>query len=156
MTLFKSLCAAALLVPVVSFAQNAEFTNPQSIHKPFGYTHVVSVPANQKMVFISGQLGISQEGKLVGKPGDFKAQAQQAFQNLDTALKAVGAKWEHVVKINMYLTDVKTQLPLLRDVRDSFVNTQNPPASTTVQIPRLVTDGALFEIDATVIMPESK
>lgn len=129
-----------------------EFANPAGIAKPFGYSHTVTVPQGVKTVFISGQLGLDKNGKLIGK--DFKSQAQQAFQNLDIAIQAVGAKWENVVKINMYATDLKTQMSDLRTVRDSFVNVKNPPASTTVQIPRLVVDGALFEIDAVVVLPE--
>lgn len=52
------------------------------------------------------------------------------FENLKNALAAVGAGFEHVVKLNNYLTDIRAQLPLYRDVREGYVSTTNPPAST--------------------------
>ncbi len=150
----KVVCALLTVAAACSAgAQTAHFSNPPSIAKPFGYSHVAVVPGGQKMIFVAGQLGFLPDGKMAGEAGDFKAQAQQAFKNVDAALKAAGAKWENVVKINMYVTDVKSQMPLLRQVRDGFVNTSAPPTSTTVEIPRLVIDGALFEIDAVAVLP---
>lgn len=129
------------------------FSNPPAIAKPMGYTHVVEVAGPHRTVYISGQLGLGRDGKLVGAPGDFRAQARQAFENLKAALDSVGGRFEHIVKINMYLTDMEGQLPVLREVRDSYVNTAAPPASTTVQISRLALPDALFEIEAIVILP---
>jgi enamine deaminase RidA (YjgF/YER057c/UK114 family) len=111
------------------------------------------VPGGQRIIFVAGQLGFLPDGKMAGDPGDFKAQAHQAFKNVDAALIAAGAEWKHVVKINMYVTDAESQIPLLRQVRDSFVNTSAPPTSTTVEISRLVVEGALFEIDAVAVLP---
>lgn len=143
----------ALFIAEGVTAQNVKFSNPSGIAPPSGYSHVAVVPAGQRTVFVAGQLGFLPNGKMAGESGDFKAQAHQAFKNVELALESVGAKWENVVKINMYMTDARNQLPLLREVRDSFVNTSAPPTSTTVEIPRLVVDGALFEIDAIAIIP---
>lgn len=154
MQFLKLVCAAMTLIAAGSaYAQSANFANPPGIAKPFGYSHVAIVPAGQRTVFVSGQLGFLPDGKMAGAPGDFRAQAHQAFQNLKVALESAGAQWENVVKINMYVTDTRTQLPLLREVRDSFVNTGAPPASTTVEVSRLVVEGALFEIDAVAVVP---
>lgn len=133
--------------------QKVKFYNPDDIAKPFGYSHIAVVSSGKNTAYISGQLGFLPNGKMAGEVGDFKAQAYQAFKNIEKALIAVGAEWKDVVKINMYLTDVKNQMSILREVRDSFVNTKNPPASTTVEVSRLVVDGALFEIDAIVVIP---
>jgi enamine deaminase RidA (YjgF/YER057c/UK114 family) len=44
-------------------------------------------------------------------------------------------------------------LPIYRDVRDSYVNAANPPASTTVEVSKLAIDGALYEVEAVVMLP---
>jgi enamine deaminase RidA (YjgF/YER057c/UK114 family) len=121
------------------------FINPASIHAPRGYTHVVEAAGPGRIVCIAGQLGVDPAGNMAG---DFRGQAVQAFENLKTALAAVGGRFEQVVKINMYFTDIDTQLPIAREVRDSYVKTAAPPASTAVQISKLARDGALFEIEA--------
>jgi enamine deaminase RidA (YjgF/YER057c/UK114 family) len=128
---------------------NVRFLNPDSMAKPPGYTHVVEVTGPGRTVYFAGQLGRS--GKLV--EGDFRAQTVQAFENLKLALASVGASFEHVVKLNNYLVDIKTNIPALREVRDRYINTASPPASTTVGVPQLARDGALFEVEAIAVLP---
>src|SRR5271157_2236375 len=110
------------------------FINPASIHAPRGYTHVVEATGPGRIVYIAGQLGVDPAGNMAG---DFRGQAVQAFENLKSALAAVGGTFEHVVKVNMYFTDIDTQLPIAREVRDAYVNTAAAPASTAVQISKL-------------------
>jgi enamine deaminase RidA (YjgF/YER057c/UK114 family) len=133
-------------------AANLRFLNPETMSKPPGYTHVVEITGPARIVYIAGQLGLDRDNKLVGAPGDFRAQATQAFENLKAALAAIGAHMDQIVKINNYLTDIG-HLPIFREVRDKYLNTAAPPASTTVQISKLARDGALFEIEAVVAMP---
>jgi enamine deaminase RidA (YjgF/YER057c/UK114 family) len=97
-------------------------------------------------VYIAGQVALDPTGALVG-PGDIRAQTRQVFQNLQAALQAVGVGFEQVVKLNYYLVDA-TQLPVVREVRDEFINTHQPPASTAVEVRRLVRDDLLIEVDA--------
>src|SRR5262245_24146680 len=98
------LAAVLVLVPVVAMAQ-VKPTNPPTLSKPTGYTHVVEVTTPGKMVYISGQIALDKDGMLVGA-GDMKAQAEQVFKNLDAALKAAGATFGDVVKMNTYITDM--------------------------------------------------
>jgi enamine deaminase RidA (YjgF/YER057c/UK114 family) len=137
----------------MSAAPNLRFLNPPALGKPPGYSHVVEVMGPGRTVYIAGQLGLDASGKLAGAPGDFRAQAIQAFENLKVALAAVGAGFEHVVKVNNYLTDIAAQIPIFREVRDRYINTKQPPASTTVQIGKLARDGALIEIEVVAILP---
>jgi enamine deaminase RidA (YjgF/YER057c/UK114 family) len=127
--------------------------NPSAISKPTGYSHVVEVMGPGRTVYVAGQLGLNADGWLVGGPNDFRAQAIQTYENLKAALAAVGAGFEHVVKLTNYLTDLHTQLPIFREVRDRYVRTELPPASTTVQIARLAREGALIEIEAIAVLP---
>ena len=109
----------------------ANFLNPEAMHRPSGYTHVVEVIAGRP-VYIAGQVALDRTGTVVG-PGDIRAQARQVFDNLQAALRSVGASFEQVVKLNYYLLDA-AHLPAVREVRDQYVNTAQPPASTAVEV----------------------
>ena len=125
------------------------FINPQTLGKPPGYTHVVEVTAPGRIVYIAGQLGVDRDGKVVG---DFRRQAVQTFENLKTALAAVGAQFRHVVKFNNYLVD-RAHLPTFREVRDGYLAENDRPASTTIAISGLAREGALIEIEAVAVLP---
>ena len=125
------------------------FINPQALGRPPGYTHVVEVTAPGRIVYIAGQLGVDRDGKVVG---DFRRQAVQTFENLKTALAAVGAQFQHVVKLNNYLVD-RAHLPTFREVRDSYLAENDRPASTTIAISGLAREGALIEIEAVAVLP---
>jgi enamine deaminase RidA (YjgF/YER057c/UK114 family) len=125
------------------------FINPPALRKPPGYTHVVEVTAPARIVYIAGQLGVDGDDKVVG---DFRRQAVQTFENLKTALAAVGAQFRHVVKFNNYLVD-RGNLPTFREVRDSYLAKNARPASTTIAISGLAREGALIEIEAVAVLP---
>ena len=129
-----------------------KFLNPDAIHTPRGYTHVVTVAGGGKMVFISGQVGYSKDLQLVG-PGDLRAQARQAFQNVAAALSAAGATFKDVVKMNTYVVNYKTSdLALIGEARREFLPRENPPASTLVGVQALAVDGILIEIEAIAVV----
>jgi len=119
---------------------------PQSV----GYTQMVEVTGS-KMLYLSGQIAIDPGGQVVGA-GDLHAQTQQVFENLKAGLAAAGATFDHVVKLQLFLLDI-TQIQIVRDVRDRYVNTQLPPASTAVEVRRLFRDELLIEIDAIAALP---
>jgi enamine deaminase RidA (YjgF/YER057c/UK114 family) len=125
------------------------FINPPALRKPPGYTHVVEVTAPARIVYIAGQLGVDGDDKVVG---DFRRQAVQTFENLKTALAAVGAQFRHVVKFNNYLVD-RVHLPTFREVRDGYLAEKDRPASTTIAISGLAREGALIEIEAVAVLP---
>jgi enamine deaminase RidA (YjgF/YER057c/UK114 family) len=128
---------------------SANFINPETVHPPFGYSHVVEVTAGRP-VYIAGQVALDPTGALVGA-GDIRAQTRQVFDNLRAALEAVGAGFEQVVKLNFYLVDA-THLPVIREVRDQYVNTRQPPASTAVEVRRLFREDALIEVEAVAVI----
>ena len=133
-------------------AANVRFLNPNTLAKPPGYTYVVETSGPGRTVYIAGQLGLDLDNKLVGGPGDFRAQATKAIENLKAALASVGAGIKDVVKINNYLTDM-AHIGIFREVRDQAFNMAAPPASTTVGISQLARPGALFEIEAIAVLP---
>jgi enamine deaminase RidA (YjgF/YER057c/UK114 family) len=127
------------------------FLNPPALAAPRGYTHVVEVPAGSRLVYLSGQVPLDSAGNVVGS-GDFRAQAEQVFANLDRALAAAGATFADVVKLNFYVRDV-SRLADLRAVRDRHVNRAAPPGSTLVEVSRLFRDDVLLEVEAVAAVP---
>jgi enamine deaminase RidA (YjgF/YER057c/UK114 family) len=122
------------------------FRAPEGL-APAGYSHAVT--GRGRWVATAGQVALDEAGKLVG-PGDFEAQARQVFANLGRALAAAGASFADVIKLNYYLTDISL-LPVVRTIRDEYVDTARPPASTAVQVSALAMPELLIEIEAWAI-----
>jgi enamine deaminase RidA (YjgF/YER057c/UK114 family) len=131
-------------------AANIRFINPEGLVRSPAYTQVVEVAAPGRTVYISGQLGTAPDGKLAGR--DFRAQAEQVFENLATALASVGAGFFDIVKIGSYLADI-AHLPILREVRALHLNPTSPPVSTTIAVSGFALPGALLEIEAIAVVP---
>ena len=129
---------------------NIRFSNPDAIAKPPGYSHVVEVTGPGRTVYFAGQLGIDKSGRM---GANAREQIEIAFENVKAALASVGAGFEHVVKLNNYVVNIGTNLAHYRKVRDRYVNTASPPASTTVGVPELARQGALFEVEAIAVLP---
>ncbi len=146
---------AALLVSSIGAAAQTEHINPKGLAAPHGYTHVVAAKPG-KIVFISGQVAMDAQGHLVGKD-DLKAQTKQVFENLKTALAAAGATFDDVTKITWYLRGYDPKdLSTLREVRDSYVSKEHPPASTLVGVSSLFQPDYLLEVDAVAVVPEKR
>ncbi len=126
------------------------FLNPTALAPPAGYSHV-AVASGGTIVFLSGQVATDREGKLVGA-GDLAAQTRQVFENLRAGLEAAGTDFAHVAKLTFYVTDA-SKIAVVRGIRDAFVDTRHPPASTAVEIRRLVREEFLIEVDAVAVVP---
>ena len=119
---------------------------------PGGYAQYVEIDlGTARIMVISGQVAIDAEGKVIGK-GDFELQAESIFIAIKSLLEKAGGTTANLIKLNTYLTDL-SDLPLFKKIRDRYINTLNPPASTTIQISRLVKDELLLEIEATAVIP---
>jgi enamine deaminase RidA (YjgF/YER057c/UK114 family) len=78
--------------------EHIEFLNPSTLAAPAGYSHMAKVTGGQT-IYLAGQIALDASRNLVGRD-DFRAQAVQVFENIKTALAAVGADFSHVVKLN--------------------------------------------------------
>jgi enamine deaminase RidA (YjgF/YER057c/UK114 family) len=130
-------------------AAHVRFINPEGLVRPPTYTQVVEVVAPGRTIYISGQLGTDRDGKLAA--GDFRAQAEQVFRNLQAALAAVDASFADIVKLNSYLAHI-TDLPILRDVRARYFDAAALPASTTLEVAKFARKEALLEIEAVAVL----
>jgi enamine deaminase RidA (YjgF/YER057c/UK114 family) len=120
---------------------------PPGVAAGVGYSQIVT--GTGRFVAIAGQVAVDETGKLVGA-GDPAAQARQVFENLRRCLRAVGADFDDVLSFTIYVTDI-AHVSAIRAVRDTVIDTANPPASTVVQVVALANPGLLMEIQAQAV-----
>jgi reactive intermediate/imine deaminase len=120
------------------------YVRPDGLPPVNGYSHAVAFSG--RMIAVSGQVPLDGQGRLAGRD-DPRAQVRQVFDNLTAALAAAGTSMEHVVKLTVYLTDL-ADLDTFRQVRDEYISLAQPPASTLVQVSKLVNPAFRIEIDA--------
>jgi reactive intermediate/imine deaminase len=103
------------------------------------------------LVFISGQAGVDDEGRI--KEG-FDAQADQAFRNLYRALKSAGSSLRQVAKVTIFLTSMEN-FPKIVELRRKWFSPPYP-ADTIVEVSALYSPEAMIEIEAIAVAPEEK
>lgn len=109
------------------------------------YCHVVRA---DKTIWVSGAIGVAPDGTV---PADVGKQAEIALASIDACLKAAGAGVEHVVKVNVYLTDIHDRAAI-NPARERYFGVHRP-ASTLVGVTALVLPDAKVEIEATAVLP---
>ena len=128
-----------------------ELLNPAGLSVPTGYTHVV-VAAPGKLAFISGQVSLNANGEVVGE-GDLRAQATQVYTNLKTALAALGASFNDVIKLNTYVVNLQPEhAAILREARQTQMPQVPPPASTLVGVTGLARKEFMIEVEAVAVV----
>jgi enamine deaminase RidA (YjgF/YER057c/UK114 family) len=125
-----------------------EYLNPKEMGAaPKFYTHAVTAAGAGKLVYVSGQVSWDASGKVVGK-GDMRAQSEQVFGNVTAALRAAGAKWDDVIKMNGYMVGMDgPRVDAYREVRGKYLVAGKLPASTLVGVERLVHPDLLLEVE---------
>jgi len=128
------------------------YINPDGVSKPGAYTHVVAAQGS-RLVFISGQVALDKDGNLAG-PGDLGRQAEQVFENLKSCLASVGATFADVTKMTTFIVSYRPSVDraILGAVRQRYLPSENPPASTLVGVQSLATPEIMIEIEATVVL----
>jgi 2-iminobutanoate/2-iminopropanoate deaminase len=104
------------------------------------------------LLFISGQAAIDDEGRIVGS-GNFDAQAKQAFENLDRALRAGGSSLRNVVKVTIFLTDM-SYFDRIVELRGKYFSPPYP-ADTIVEVSSLYSKEAMIEIEAIAVADDA-
>ena len=127
-----------------------KFINPEGMVRPGTYTPVVATRGGRTL-YVAGQVAQDGKGAIVG-PGDLAAQAEQVYKNVGLALKGAGATFDDVVKINVYVVNLKPEhRDLMGKVRARHVNKDNPPASTLVGVTALAKPEYLVEVEAIAV-----
>ena len=114
------------------------------------FSHYTDAVRAGQLLFVSGCIAVDADGNLVGG-SDVVAQTHKVFENLGATLAAGGASFGDVVKVTVYLTDIDDRAAI-NPVRHQFFG-EARPASTLIEIGKLVLPGAKVEIDAVAAVP---
>lgn len=127
--------------------------NPETLFpsQPFGFTQVVTTQGG-KLVHVSGQTAWDKEMKIVG-PGDLKAQARQALENVRLALAAAGATPADVVRLRAYVVNYKPEdVATITDSWKEFFPAGKYPAATLLGVQALAVPDFLIEVEVTAVV----
>ena len=112
------------------------------------YSPIVRCPAQQDLVFVSGQLPVGEGGEL--EPGGVGGQVAAALRNALAVAASAGAGAKDVVKVTVYTTDLSDMEALNRAYVEVLGGAR--PARTTLEVSRLP-KGALVEVDLIATVP---
>lgn len=110
-----------------------------------GYSRAVKVGNH---IYVTGTVGANADGTY---PGDMASQARRSLLIIEAALNALGAELKHVVRTRMYVKDVSRWQEVAEVHGDLFHNVR--PATTIVEVARLIDEEALIEIEADAYLP---
>jgi enamine deaminase RidA (YjgF/YER057c/UK114 family) len=130
------------------------FRNPATFAPPVGFSHVVEVRGDS-LAFIAGQVPRDSSGSVVGE-GNFRAQVEQVFANLNAAIDTAGGRMTDIVKLNYYCMDCvdQSELPVILDVLGRYCDATRLPAGTFVFVRRMIRPEWLIEIDAVIALAD--
>ena len=134
-----------------------QYVNPKALGAaPRFYSHAVSIEGPAKLVYLAGQISMDENGKVVGA-GDMRAQAAQVFKNLTEVLRAAGAGWNDVIKMNAYMVGLNAaNVAAFREGRAAYLKSKQPPASTLVGVTSLVQPELLLEVEVVAAIAPKK
>lgn len=122
---------------------------PATLHPPFArYSHGIEVPAGHRILFASGQLGITKDKQV---PEDAAGQADLCFRAIAEILASAGMGFRDVVRINAYVTD-RAYLKDYMAVRDRHVS-DPPPASTLMIVSGFAAEVYKVEVEVIAAAP---
>jgi len=114
------------------------------------FSHYTDAVRIDDLLFVSGCIAVDGDGNLVGGD-DVVAQTRQVFTNLAAILDAAGAGFADVAKVTVFLTDIDDRARI-NPVREEFFG-ESRPASTLVEVSKLVLAGAKVEIELVARVP---
>lgn len=128
-----------------------EFLQPKNWLPPKGYSN--GVAAQGRQVFIAGQIGWNEGGKLVSD--DFVGQVERALANIVQVLAEAGGEPHHLARLTWYVTDKAVYLARQKEIGEAYrrVIGRHFPTMTLVVVAGLLEQGAKVEIEGTAVIP---
>ena len=123
-----------------------ELVNPEGMHPAPGFSHV-AIATGSRLVYIAGQVALDRGFNLVGGD-DLRAQTVAAMRNVETAIGAVEATWDDIVRRTIYTTK-PTEYETITSAIDEVTGGAGHPAQTILGVTGLAVPGLLIEIECT-------
>ena len=126
--MIKNLIIIGVIMTAPSLT-NAEINikrwNPEGLDQPIGYSQVVTVEGQGKLILLGGKAGLKPDGFI---PETLEAQSKLTWENIELALNAAGATRKDVIEIQIYIVDLDKVNPekVYQDVRDFFPKGHKP------------------------------
>lgn len=129
-----------------------ELVNPASLAPAVGFAHAV-VAAPGRLVFLGGQGPLDAEGDVVGE--DVVEQFERTAENVAEALRAAGAAPEHLVSVQIFVTDVEEYAAALEPIGAAYRRHlgRHYPAMALFEVSRLFDPKARVELVCTAVVP---
>ena len=123
-----------------------QVVHPGQVAKPAGvWSPAILVTHPGKLLFISGLTSRDATGVVLHR-GDIRAQTRMICENLKATVEAAGGTLQDLVSVTVFVTDIM-QFDAIHEVRRQYFASE-PPASTMVEVTRLVHADMLIEINA--------
>ena len=130
-----------------------ELSNPPAMSDPthFAFSHVATIRAPARLVFVAGQGGGAEDGT---RGADFAGEVRSCLSNVATALEHAGAEMADVCKLTLLVVDLTDERhdALTAELQRAFAGGPYPP-STLIPVPRLSGARMQIEIEATAALP---
>lgn len=124
--------------------------NPVQWSLAYGFNQGELVTGHTRTLFCSGQTAMSPDGRPL-HDGDMGAQLALALENLEAVLHGAGMTLAHVVRLNVFTTDVDGLMPHYGVLGARLAAAQVAPATTMLGVTRLAIPGQLVELEATAV-----
>ena len=120
------------------------------VREPMGhFSQAIAVDVRGKLVFVSGMTARRADGSIAGI-GDIEAQTRQVCENIKSAVEAAGGTMDDVVRVDVYVRNIE-HFDKIHKVRREYFKTP-PPASTMVEVTKMVSPEYLIEINAIAVV----
>ncbi len=117
---------------------------------PGVFSHATAIEAQGRLVFISGMTARRADGSIAGI-GDIEAQTRQVCENIKAAVEAAGGSMDDICRVDVYVRNIE-QFAEIHKVRKEYFNAP-VPASTMVEVAKMVSPDYLIEISAIAVIP---
>lgn len=114
-----------------------------------GYSRAVKVDST---IYVSGTTATNENSEIVGINDPYR-QTIQIFNNIEQVLKQAGATLKHVVRTRMFVTDISHWQVIGLAHAEIFNSPEMRPASTMVEVQRLINPDMLIEIEVDAVIP---
>jgi len=120
------------------------------VREPSGhFSQAIAIEAKGKLVFISGMTARKPDGSIAGI-GDIEAQTKQVCENIKSAVESAGGTLDDVCRVDVFVRNIE-HFDKIHKVRREYFKTP-PPASTMVEVTKMVSPDYLIEINAIAVI----